>query len=1736
MDASALGAIALEVERILHGVASALEDRLPLDGTCRDLRQVRAVLELTDVGVLARVVQEIESLVRARLQDSSPIADHARGVCYSALTAVCQGMSALAGGFPCESLGPVLQQLLDAGGPDRVAVARVSFNPDLSRLPPARDVALSADAAPADLRGARARFQKALLAWIRDADADALVSLREIVDQVEASVSDQRARAPWWIASGFLELLAAGAVEPVAQARRICAALDLHLRNTAEGTMDAPEALMREMLYFIAASSSTGERVTAVRRTYLVNARPRATPAQAGVAPLTSDPWGALKDSLEKAAGATAQQWHEFRDALTQAAASIPAEAGVARLLAQMRAVAECDEPSYETRELLSAELATALLFVEDARTSQAAGVPVPDHIQVDAMVHRLRAASAGQVDHAARRVNLQSRAAQQAMQQAATHCAVAEVLAAVTGAVQGLESYFADRNAHSGLDAADRALLMAQKVLQLMTESQASAAAGYCRDQIARLRSDPGAGSESDLAQTASVLCALSYYLEQSRFGQADFAAIMGRAGAPDHIGNQTLLTPPYPDAQCEIVDITGAMSLELLPPTQPDTTHPAVEPSAALPQPAPESVGSEHWDQVTDAGLLPIFIDEAIEVLGAVRDALARLSEAPGDAAALATTRRAFHTLKGSGRMVGLVALAQAAAEVEQVMNGVMDCGHPASTDLLRLVHLACERCGTWIAQLAREGRARVDAEELRLWIAQFKRGEPFGDSMPAAQPAPETEPAAEPHDDEAVPAADLTANPVAMAAPIDRSVEIGAVRISRALYASFMQEARQLVSGLRKELGAITARVEHRAADHDLLRFAHTLSGIAGTVRIGAIQQLAGALEDVAELLHREALNLSPADESLFNKALTAVETMIEDVAACTQPQARADLQSELQLLAYRLAAQLDALAPAQEHSRDIAVSFSNGPAFAPQALSREAAQASGMGHGADRRRARLEDDIDVNLLPVFLEEAADLAPRIGQELRDWRAHPAERQLPLSVARLLHTFKGSARMAGAMGLGELTHSMEARVSVAAQLGTIPESVFDGLEHSFDRIGVLLERLTRTQLANSADNCSAAGTPPDDRSFSGGLSAMPAPADRSQALPDAMPAQWSSHLHADLTGGAILPANATRTPLLLRVRAERVEQLVAGAGEVAIARARLAGEVRAMRSTGRDIATNLARLKTLSRELEIQAQSQMQSQMVQHMGPGDSLDPLEFDRFTRLQELTRFIAESAGDVATLQHNISRNLDTCESALDSQARMTRALQDGLMSVRMLAFASLNERLFRVVRLTARESAKRVKLDIRGDKVELDRGVIERIIGPLEHLLRNAVVHGIESTPQRLAAGKPAAGELTLDIRQEGNEVSLTLRDDGRGLDIGALRAKAIAAGLIKADLLLADSQIVQFAFASGVSTAENVTESAGRGVGLDVVRSEVAALGGRVDVSFEPDKGTTFSIHLPLMVAVMHVLVVRCGGQQFALPTMMVSQVRAVAAPSLARLYEVGRVDWRGEAFPMHDLRALLGMGEQTERPPQRHTPIILIRGGTQRIAVEVDEIVGHEEVVVKNIGTQVARVTGITGAAVRGGGAIVLILDPVQLARRAPANRSVAASVGKSKSDAASEAAASVLVVDDSATVRKVTNRILTRQGYNVIEARDGLEALEKMRIALPSVMLLDVEMPRMDGFEVLRRLRDEAAWQDIPVIVITSRTAEKHRRMAMDLGASVFLGKPFEEQDLLAQVARVTVKESD
>jgi chemosensory pili system protein ChpA (sensor histidine kinase/response regulator) len=729
-------------------------------------------------------------------------------------------------------------------------------------------------------------------------------------------------------------------------------------------------------------------------------------------------------------------------------------------------------------------------------------------------------------------------------------------------------------------------------------------------------------------------------------------------------------------------------------------------------------------------------------------------------------------------------------------------------------------------------------------------------------------------------------------------------------------------------------------------------------------------------------------------------------------------------------------------------------------------------------AERRRRRAEDDVDSQLLPLFLEEAVELVPQAGELLRAWRKDPAALDHAKALQRALHTLKGSARMAGLMSIGELTHDMETRVEDAASREGASAQLFDELDAAFDRVGVLLEGLQKE--------------PP------GGSAA----AKREAPAPKRGPSRG-----------------------LLRVRSEVLDKLVNEAGEVAIARSRIEVEMRVLKTAMADLTENVQRLRAQLREIEIHAESQMQAREREAEEAAREFDPLEFDRFTRFQELTRMMAESVNDVSTVQQSLTRMVDDTDAALSSQARLNRELQQDLMRVRMVPFGTLAERLHRLVRQTAKELGKRARLELQGASVELDRSVLERITGPLEHLLRNSLTHGIEAAAERLALGKPEAGEIRLDARQEGNEIVLTLSDDGAGLDLQKIRDTALRRGLLDAPAQIPETRLAELIFVPGFSTVQEVTEIAGRGVGMDVVKDEVSGLGGRIELDSAPQRGAKFTIRLPLTTAVTQAVLVRTGTRVCALPAVMIEQVQQLRQEQLAQVRAAELVEWAGRHYPYAELRQLLGEPAAEEDAERRYSSVLLLRSGAEAAAVLVDEMIGNQEVVVKNLGPQLARVPGVAGVTVLGSGEIVLILNPVALMQQPRPEQKKEIPVPLA---APAATRAKVMVVDDSLTVRKITGRLLEREGYQVLAAKDGVEALERLSDIVPDVMLVDIEMPRMDGFDLTRNVRADPRLKSVPIIMITSRTADKHRAYAQQVGANVFLGKPYQEDQLLGHIA--------
>jgi chemosensory pili system protein ChpA (sensor histidine kinase/response regulator) len=450
------------------------------------------------------------------------------------------------------------------------------------------------------------------------------------------------------------------------------------------------------------------------------------------------------------------------------------------------------------------------------------------------------------------------------------------------------------------------------------------------------------------------------------------------------------------------------------------------------------------------------------------------------------------------------------------------------------------------------------------------------------------------------------------------------------------------------------------------------------------------------------------------------------------------------------------------------------------------------------------------------------------------------------------------------------------------------------------------------------------------------------------------------------------------------------------------------------------------------------------------------------------------------------------------------------------------------------VRLAAKETGKAVRLDILGGSIEIDRGVLERMVGPFEHLLRNSVAHGIEGAEARRAVGKADSGTITVTTVQEGNEVAVEVRDDGAGLDLPRIRARAVERGLLAPDARPTDAELADLIFVPGFSTADVVSGLAGRGVGMDVVRNEVVAMGGRIETASDPGRGTAFRILLPLTTAVTQVVMLRFGERQVAVPSTLVEIVKRVKTNEVERAYGSGSLEHAGATLPFFWLGALL-QAEGRGGSGERSQTIVVLRSAAQRVAVHVDEVVGNQEVVVKNLGPQLARLPGLAGITLLPSGAVAMIYNPVALAAiygddaRGRLRAQPQAAVPEPELLPPVKLSPLVMVVDDSLTVRRVTQRLLSREGYRVVLAKDGMDALERLAEERPAVLLSDIEMPRMDGFDLVRNVRADPQMAGLPIIMITSRIAQKHRDYAAELGVDHYLGKPYSEDELLGLVAR-------
>lgn len=844
----------------------------------------------------------------------------------------------------------------------------------------------------------------------------------------------------------------------------------------------------------------------------------------------------------------------------------------------------------------------------------------------------------------------------------------------------------------------------------------------------------------------------------------------------------------------------------------------------------------------------------------------------------------------------------------------------------------------------------------------------------------------------------------------------------------------------------------------------------------------------------------------------------------------------------------------------------------------------------------------DDIDQELLDIFLEEAQDLMEECDGILIRLRENPHSMEGIVGLQRALHTIKGGARMTGMTGAGNLSHGIESFIgAIVARRITLDEPRMNLLGEGIDELRHMMEVAKRGEVPNTAQSLvdtfehqaslREVGTekssapsvqqgkgneggsleqnqeiqqvratqeeaqhsdPVNEQNginalmseFFNGLSQEDAHAQGDEGVevdeskPDSedisipegeQPAQIQ--VSTDKRGAFVpgpmpdppvensVPKRPVRSGEQVRIQAEFLDLLVSRSNEMAIYRSRLEQQLSSLRVVVAELGRTNMRMRDQLRRLDGETEAQIVARYQRERSDGDaSFDPLELDRFSSLQQLTRALAESSDDFSGLHEtleNLSRQYD---QLMAQQSMVGSELQEGLLRARLLPFDKMAPRLARIVRQAASDQGKRVRLDLDGAHGDLDRNILDKITSPLEHMIRNSIAHGIERPDVRAENGKQEEGIISLSMRNEGAEIIIEVSDDGAGLDRKAIRKRAIERGLIKDEDELSQRALDDLIFSSGFSTSNNIDQLSGRGVGMDVVRSEVRQLGGSVEINSIEGQGTRFTLRIPQKMAVTQAVHVKSGDAIFAIPASSIVGIGKYEGQP--HIYPYAGVD-----YTVVSLRQLTQSPRHASSPAgeEDHSALLLVRSGDLNVAVMVDQVLGSREIVVKQVGTHIAEVPGIYGATIDETGQVVIILELSPMVRQFM-SRPVR---DQETEEQVEDKTPTILVVDDSITMRKVTGRVLERHKFEVKTARDGIDALDVMENCVPDLMLLDIEMPRMDGYELASRMRADERYKHIPIIMITSRTGEKHRQKAMHIGVQKYLGKPYQEAELLRHI---------
>ncbi len=1738
IDPGTLGWVRTEIDDSLSHAGSKLEqfainpnDVTPLRSFVADLHQVVGTLQMVELDGSAMLAKEIEALAQAMVRAEVDPAAQINLVRYG-LTTLREHLDQLKLGYADVPLKlvPELNRLRLGRAAPELTVFEL-FTPDVSVYPPAGGENAAREWLGDEQFRKRAHevrrgYQAALLSWLRDPTRrQALEQLAENLHTLDEVSRFATVRQIWWVASAFLEGLLEGGIAPSNERKALLGKIDQQLRQLVEDgeaalIRDPPESLIKALLFEIGNATQGGPRIAEIRASFELDAL------------LGKDVDAALDvgQSNEKFIDALRGFGDDARTDIVQAQellsryfspnAQVPAllESMEDHLLS-IREVARRHElrPAIDLVSELQAAgnvlmqrgaidfnraslyMAAALLFLEN--TAQGRYTQESDwQEQADRRVRSLSNLVSG--DSPAGFDEPEDIAPEW------TDAELKHLLSVVAGETrvnlnnveQALEIYSRDVTVIDVLDQTPAYLDQVQGALDILGQRRAAEMVAVGSQSIRDIRNGKLEPTPEVIDALAVAVGSAEAYVSGLEQGRENIGTLVDRAMREMHtsISGRRI-------SHIEVATVLAEMHTQLDAWLEDTADGPAFR---GLRQGLRDiATVADTRDEVRIGRI----VAEVNNLLDIVSDDVGFLGEEVE-----AMLRRSLQTLTGLCEQFDTRpadALKPAVVDAVEGDTGVEDDDDGISQDEIMQIFLeetrealpAIDRLhGEWQAD-AHQARARAD---LRRYFHTLKGSGRLAGATAIAELCWCVENVLNKviggfsHADEALHrfVSNATQALVGLAAG-DDAIDLGAWRRAAdellstdgATMGTAPDDAdseslddtvvRVFVSETLGHLRVIRDHVESgREAGEclvtdDLVRAAHTLQGSARSMGLEQMSNASANLDRVLQTLLSRDAALDAGDlkrlDDLHGLIARTIDRLNQD------PSVPEDLDAEFSALSI---------------------------AFKKRRTAADAAPS-------------VADD-DLEMRQVFKEEAVDILSRVNRTISACQAQGVDQSRLDDLRRELHTLKGGALAANAQAVADVSHHTESLLEhlsagtsiLDAPLLALLEEVHDSLAMAIDADDTSTTRSELTALSGRI--VASAGT-------------MQAAADTRQAadpadetLPGLAPEMTARKIDEEMPDPGAMPRSIATDagPGQVRVGIDTLDTLVNFTGEVSVSRSRLQEQLLEAKENLRELRSNVSRFKDQLRELEIEAESRIASRAPDTESPEADFDPLEFDRYTRMQTLSRSLSESLDDLVAIQSGLDQFASVAGTMLQHQAQLTSQLQDGLIRTRMVSFATQVPWLRHIVRQTARELDKQADLAVSGADVEIDRNVLEPLLGPLEHMIRNAIAHGIEPVEQRTRIGKPSMAQIKVACREDDGEVIIDFSDDGAGLDFDAIRARARAAG-IATGAEIADDEIIQLLVMPGVSTAAAVTQLSGRGVGMDVVNNAVRRLGGSITVRSELGRGATFSIRVPVNLSITHALLVSAADQVFAIPARLISKV--VKAPA----EEIAGREWlsiQEQRYPLMPLAKYLQL--PLRAPEHGKATILLTRMGAQDIAVVVDDLIDTREIVVKPLGPKLGNIAGIGGATILGDGRVVLILDIPEL-WETHGSRPVA--ISPAAQSQSQPALPLVMVVDDSLTVRKVTRRDLEKQGFRVTTAKDGLDAMEQLDAALPDVMLVDIEMPRMNGYELTEKVRANPRTAHIPIVIITSRAGPKHRQKALELGANAYVTKPYQRADLLGHV---------